>query len=115
VRKLEKKKGKEELKLDVKPHYTKDWLYVWRIYYKPEEQEIVDKFHEFCKIHGYKHISGILTLLKWADYTTQLTILAHKVSELNAKIVELEGLIKAKPSKKPKTMGSDISPPKKKK
>ena len=85
----------------------KNWMLKWEIMYRPEQEETINKFMEFCRLHGYNRVAGMHTLLDLADYHKHLIIMADKILDINKKIAELEeGSKDPDDEEVPKTMGS---------
>lgn len=85
-------------------------MYRWEIMYRPEQQEVISRFIEFCKRNGYNRVAGIQTLLDYADYHKHLLVLADKILDINKELANIrvmleseEGSVEALES--PKTLG----------
>ncbi len=96
---------------------AKRFLIEFKILYTEEQKEVIDRFVEYCKVHGYNRVAGILTLLEWADYMNGLSAISMQVSDLAKKVMSFEEGLKEpvqKPLEPPKTMGQCINTPVKK-
>ena len=89
----------------------KNWMLKWEIMYRPEQEETINKFMEFCRLHGYNRVAGLHTLLDRADYHKHLLIMADKILDVNKELASIRELIE-KPVEEeeevesPKTLGN---------
>lgn len=88
------------------------WMKEWKILYRDEQEPIILRFQEFCRSHAYNRVAGLHTLLEYADYAKQLTMLTERIQD-NAKEITLLKEMLSEPREtvesKPKTMGSGIT------
>lgn len=95
--------------MEVKGSKGKKWLIKFSIDYRPEQEPIINKFLEFCRLHGYNRVAGIHTLMDRSDYNKNLNVLADKILDLNKEVVAIKEMLKEPVEEKeeiPATLGS---------
>ena len=85
-----------------------DFLYSWKIFYNADQQAIMDRFIDWCKLRGYRHISGLNTLMDMAEWQQGLNTLAMSLADTNKAVGQLQVQVQAMENKAnsvPKTLG----------
>ena len=85
----------------------KQWMLKWEIMYRPEQEEVINKFMEFCRTHGYNRVAGLHTLLDMADYHKHLLLMADKILEVNKELALIRNMLEESEEdvEVPKTIG----------
>ena len=74
-----------------KPSLTfQNWKW-WKVLYKPEDEDIVIKFKDFCKSYGVRHIGGIKLLLDAADSGIKYDLLVNEIAKIKLLLEEETG------------------------
>lgn len=95
---------------------NRKWMYKLEIFYNEQQKPIIDRFIEYCRVHGYNRVAGLDTYHRFSEYHKHMQVMADRILDLNKEIVYLKELIETpveapNEPERPKTMGEKDNTP----